>query len=609
MPLYTYPPASAVAEIELCQSDSGGFRAYLSASAQATPEQLQAIKVELAEHHDWVCLSHYRHGKPVLEVRGFEKPQDLESVLRKTGALSGPAHVTQMPSDHRTLWKRLANSTLKGSGFAYVVGDTAFMTYAGMEQWGHFSEKKEIAKLIVELDTSGIETRVKTMPVASQQHVLDQLRADHHIVSKYIPEDDTLAVALSKLKKLPEAAKDNVKGGWFKIASGIGYAIGSFILATYGSRDQAQAEIKNSVQKIDRYIKKERLFPAEAETILTQETGKKKRGIRSYADGLLKRYPSEALNIVYTGVGLALMRSSFKHIKGLSTKINELKVIPAATRTVSEGKLLKSLEKDRVTEGIDVGLGTVTAGSALAGLLITERKPVEGEKEPKSFLGRVWRKIQSQPLIATGYGFMVATGFHAIATVHKWYPNEQQQHALDELKTTGNKIQNIKPASQGHIKDLRWNQKVVIGRAIFVALNVVAEFLMAFSSKGHGIGVNQDRSTHDSVITATAEFIASQPKAQQELLIQRLSGYMSAPDILDEKTDAIASKLREQIANYPYNPWSVAGPEAQAVANVENKLVSNAASSSHSPSMQIQAAKAQVSRLNTRSLQEELSVL
>lgn len=545
MPLYTYQPASAVAEIELCESESGGFRAYLTASANATPEQLLAIKEAMSKRHDWVCLSHYRKGKPVLEVRGFETPQELENALRAVKGIEGPARVKMLPSDKRSLWQRMTSSTLKGAGFAYVVGDSAFMTYAGMEQAGHFAEKRAAEALAKKVD--GINPNTPNTP-----NVLENLKAEYHIIDKYVPADFTLKEALPELKKLPAKAAESVQGGWFKILSGVGYAIGSFILASYGSRDQAQAEIKNAVQKIDRYILKEQLVPQGTETILTQESGQKKTGWTARIDGVLKRYPSEALNIVYTGVGLALMRSSFKQIRGMSAQIKELEKIINPTKHQLE--TLKSQKEHRWTERIDIGLGAVTAGSALAGLLITERKPVEGEKEPATWLGKAWRKVQAQPLIATGYGYMIATGFHAAATAKKWQPDALQKAAIDK-KATG---VSLTPAETKHIEDLNWNRKVVAGRGVFVGLNVVAELLMAFSSKGHGVGVKSDISIDDSVISATAEFIANQPKAQQELLIQRVSGYMASPDILDEKTDVIASKLREQIANYAYNPWSEA---------------------------------------------------
>lgn len=529
MPIYSYSPDSLTSEVEVITSPQGGVRAYLRARSDASPEELANIQQKLLEL-GWYGIPCTRNGRSVLEIRGPAKAEDVAAFLQGEGLVNGPANTsTPVPEDHHSLQDKFHSATLKFTGQTYIVGDAAFMTYASMELYKHYDKLKRATKTLEAAKSAG--------------------------------------KALGEAEELVKDAKGAVGGGWFKINSGIGYGIGSVILANYGSHDQSQLEIKTAIQKVDRFLKNEGMAAPDAEGVLVQEPEKKNQGFLEKAHDLLRRYPSEALNIVYTGVGLTLLASSLRQISALKAPIIKAEeALKVGKSSGAAGEALqdltnevKSVKKERRSEIIDVGLGAVTATSALAGILIKEKKPVEGEKK-RGGLGGVWDWIQERPLRATGYGFMAATGFHAAATLDKWRPSYKEAKILDKiggekaLKDSG-KMAGLAEEESHLLKDMQFRRKTLMGRGVFVALNVLAEVLLIVSSKGHGEGV-RNKDVDETVIASTAEYISRQNPAAQDALIQRLSGYMASPDVLGMRAEEVANELRAQVAAMKENPWA-----------------------------------------------------
>lgn len=303
------------------------------------------------------------------------------------------------------------------------------------------------------------------------------------------------------------------------ITAGIGYAVGSAALALYGSRDQSQNTIQTASKKVDRYMRQQALEAKEGDTLhaYVQEPS---RSFWGKVNHLLAKYPSEVLNSVYVFVGAALIVVGLKNVK------------------------LAKTTKEFATEIVETGLGVTTASSALLGLVVKEKKPIEGEEKRTGFGGVVdW--VQEKPLRATGYGFMLATAFHGVGTVVK--------------RVQGDAI----------IKKTIW------GRGVFVLANIFSEILLTFSSKGHGSGVKPDSSIDATVVAAVADTIAKQPADAQQPLINNLAGYLASSDVLGGKAEDHAVVLQKQVEALRKNPWSghfnasAQAPQA-AVVNVPN---------------------------------------
>lgn len=437
VPLYRYDASSAIDDVTILTNENGGVRAYLHASAHATPERLLTLRNTLNQR-GWHTVPTTYEGQQTLEIRGFKKPERLLNVLQQEGVSVGNPLVQSRPNDKRTSSQQLESGTLRFAGMTYIAGDMAYMIYT---------------------------------------------------VQKY----------------LHEHVKHNKTTNFFNkvdIVGGIGYGLGSLSLAFYGSRDQSQNTIQSASEKIEAYMRKEAYAHVE-ESGVKSASAEPKRGFWGGIDHAIAKYPSETLNSIYVGVGAALSSA-------------------AIYRALKEHHLGNI--KDRNTEIIDIGLGAVTATSAIAGLAIKEKKREEGEEKRGGLLG-VWDWIQEKPLRATGYGFMIATLFHAGATIKKWNQG-------DELV-----------------------RKSAVWRGIFVAANIVAEIFMAVSSKGHGTGVKPDESVDQTVIAGVADTILRQPIEQRDNLIHQVSGYMASRDVLGGKADEIATELKKQVEALEKNPW------------------------------------------------------
>ncbi len=314
-----------------------------------------------------------------------------------------------------------------------------------------------------------------------------------------------------------KALKNGVVGEKSNIAAGIGYAAGSVALAAFGSKDQSNNEIKAASRKVKNFAYREGLALDDGDTLRTNTQPEKKTTGQKIL-GFANRYPSEILNTIYIGVGGLLMSRSVKKIASLR----------------AQGKSYKH-------DITDIGLGLVTLLSALTGLVVKEKKRDPDEPKRTGFGGFIdW--IQEKPLRATGYGLMISTFFHAIATVGKY--------------REGDKL----------------TRETVTGRGVFVIANIFSEIMLAISSKGHGEGVQSDESNSKTVIAMAAETIAKQTPDLQEGLINRMAGYMASPEVLGGKAETIAAELRAQLAVMHSNPWAHKVAVAAAPAPVQPEV-------------------------------------
>ncbi len=382
MAVYRYSAPSLLDEVSVVTNNNGGRRAYFHAREDASSEALTQMRAEL-KAVGLKAVATLHEGKAALEVLGFGKEDEIIKLAHNRGWIAAQPSVAPINNDTRTTRDKLENLTLKATGAAYNIGDMAFMTYT-LKERNYYHKKLKTA-----------------------------LASGH--------EQDIIS------------AKESVQGSRLKIGAGLGYAIGGIILSFYASRDQSQQQIKVASQKLDHFFHQAAIAPDDNSAI-KDVTQKEKVGFFKKVHNLLSRYPSEALNLVYIGVGALLTASSIKQIvagvKPLESQFD-------AQRRLREEKW-------------DVGLGAITAASAFAGLTIPEKKPDE-DQEKRTGIGGVIDWIREKPLRATGYGFMVATAFHAKATIGKW------RNGDPEVKNT------------------------IFGRGIFVVMNVVAEVIMYIS--------------------------------------------------------------------------------------------------------------------------------
>ena len=483
MPIYRYQHESLVDVVHILTNEKGGLRAYLYADDGKDSDRLRTLKQSLRAQ-GYKCVPTLYDGKPVLEVRGFNKADELMGYLDGMRALTGKPEVVAAEGDVRSRKSKLSNGTLKFAGYSYNVGDAAYMYYSAGPV---FDKLKDPAKRVLYL------------------------------------------------------AEENKSSRFFDglgIVSGIGYALGSFCLTFFGSKDQSINTITAATSKVERFARTQgyQIAPESSIAFVNHEP---KRTAWESLKHTIGRYPSESLNSIYVGVGLCLSAASFYHAtriisRPLASKILEEKGVLA----LEEGKRLAEAErladKDFVHnkkmqkwDKIDVGLGAVTATSAILGLTVKEQKRLEGDPK-RHGIGGVIDWIKEKPLRATGIGYGIATGFHAVATYGKWTVDPRYKEDTKYLK----------------------------GRVIFIAANVISEAMLFMSSKGHGVGIKPDKSINDSVISAAAELVLRQPQEKREAVINQLSGYIASPEVLAIHAAEVEKSIRQNIAELDKNPWT-----------------------------------------------------
>ncbi len=328
------------------------------------------------------------------------------------------------------------------------------------------------------------------------------------------------------------------------VAGGL-YGAGTASLLTFGRKDQSDLQIRDVAKKLAQYMQ-EHGAELSNDCSLDSIIDDSKRGLIQKADDVLRRYPSELMNLFYAGAGACIAKSAYDHSQHqfdanhkdvtnvMNRKIGDIKktLPPGAELSFDEGQFRKDTHKKmqffhKLEGQLDIGLGGMTGASGIFAMSVKE-KAHDPDAEPKKGAAGLWEAIQQKPLAVAGAGYMVSTLCHAVSTAVAW------NNSTDERR------------------------KSVPFRAIFVAANLVAEVLLAISSKGHGSGVKSDTSVDDTVVALAAEAIAKQPAKMQQLLIEHTSKFLGRPDTLALKDYEVAEKLTRQVELMRQNPWALA---------------------------------------------------
>lgn len=318
------------------------------------------------------------------------------------------------------------------------------------------------------------------------------------------------------------------------MAAGILYGLPTPVLIAYGRNDQSELQIQDLAKDMaDHFQQQVKTLPQDCS--LEALTADRKKGLLNTPHELLQRFPSEFMNLCYAGAGACIMAAGIKHLKLYGAEGPPEKAIEGwlkhlretdglATTEMATAKALDSVRKENY---LNVGVGATTISAGLFGALVKEKAPDPDERRKKGIEG-MWDWVRERPLAVTGAGFMVSTLLHAVSTA---------------VAVAG--------------KDP--NHKEAIGwRALFVGSALVAEILVAISSKGHGEGVVSDKSVDESVIAMAADLIVKQPIEMQDALIKHMGGFLGRPDVLSIRDRDATEILRQQVEIIRHNQWALA---------------------------------------------------
>jgi len=305
------------------------------------------------------------------------------------------------------------------------------------------------------------------------------------------------------------------KAHWEEVLAGLMYLGGSVALVGYGNHNNASIEIQDIAQKMQEEVQKKSVdLPDNCS--LSAITKDQDRGLIKKADDIFTRYPSEIMNGFFALAGFSIIAAALR--KGVLPKPELLAGLSAkdAMSRIHSAKL-------------DIGVGVMTAGSGAVAALIKEKAP-DPDAPKKHGLEAIWEKIQEKPLSVAGIGYIVSTCFHALSS-YKEYGVAKANNDQVMLKS-------------------------VPFRAAFVGCSLIAELLMAVSSKGHGDGVVIDKSVDESIISLAADLIVKQPENEREHLIEYLSLFLGRKDVLAMKDSVVKDMLQKQVELQQKNPWA-----------------------------------------------------
>jgi hypothetical protein len=299
------------------------------------------------------------------------------------------------------------------------------------------------------------------------------------------------------------------------------YFLGTLALVGYGRNDQSDLQVRDLSKDLERFLCKQGV-PAPKESALHHAVEEKDKTWLESAHEFGKKYPSELFNSITALAGMFVAASAYK---------GKISAIPKI------GMDAKAIREMRHEGWMDFGLGTITAISGIFATLVKEKNP-DPDEPPKKGLSWLWQKIQQHPLAIAGGGYSIATLCHAGST-WKAYKEAKRVNDLERLSS-------------------------VPGRALFVAMALTSEGLLAISSKGHGEGVVSDNSVDHTALAIAADFIARQPAHAQQDLIKATTQFLGEAKHLAMKNEEVARILTQQVQAMRNNPWMVQDHKHQA---------------------------------------------
>lgn len=128
MSIYSYSAPSLLTQVQFRHADDHLPEALLSASGEAQAGQLADIRRTL-DTRGWQCVPVTVDGHAALQISGFGKPGQLLGFLNAHQYTEGEPAFRSEPGDNkeRSTSEWLYSSSLKASGWSYIIGDVALL--------------------------------------------------------------------------------------------------------------------------------------------------------------------------------------------------------------------------------------------------------------------------------------------------------------------------------------------------------------------------------------------------------------------------------------------------------------------------------------------------
>jgi hypothetical protein len=320
-------------------------------------------------------------------------------------------------------------------------------------------------------------------------------------------------------------------------AAGLAYMAGGVASSVFARRDTPDLQIKDIAGRMANYMQAQNIELPD-DCALNSIVKDKHKGLIKTTDDFFRRYPAELSNTLIGLAGALIATDAIKNrVLGEASKVaitemlkkegsNYRKIAPNLSEDAYTAMAEKAVKKHMRFTGLsDASLGAVTMGSGAFGTFVQE-KSHDPDMPKKHGLPGIWEWIQERPLLVTGIGYLVSSGFHLASA-----------------------LKDRKDGDSAKRDAVKW-------RMGFIGWTALGEVLIAISSKGHGKGVVSDKSVGDSAISLAADLIAKQPPAKQEYLIDYMSSFLGREDVLARRDIDVKDLLRTLVELVKKNPWA-----------------------------------------------------
>lgn len=335
--------------------------------------------------------------------------------------------------------------------------------------------------------------------------------------------------------------KDSFKKGKLKdpqnLLAGIFYAAGSPIITFFGRGDKSDMQLRHKSYNTLQFLQSNGVKIPDNSSILSV-TYKHNSTLWRKIKSKMERYPAEITNSFFAIAGALVFWAGLRDGRELKTS-----TLPDAAKKVA---------KTRAQIDIATGISTMASGVIS---LVPEEPRKDGEQRSSGIAG-VWQFVKEKPLRIAGALLGLSTAGHSAGSI---LGHKEATRVLNDPNATE---EERKAAVQ--VKKGAW------GRGLFAGTNLAAEGLMMASSKGHGEGVESDKSLEPSTYAVMADLIERSPAADREKVLDLVSSYLSKEEALHLPKEQIQAGILKQMEGTQKNPWlGVPQPALQAAEPAE----------------------------------------
>lgn len=321
----------------------------------------------------------------------------------------------------------------------------------------------------------------------------------------------------------------------------LGYASGTQFLIKY-AKDQTPVRLQDMARDMLHHLHASGI-DAPVDSAILSAARETDHTTMQRLDRWFRKHPSELMNASFGFAGLMMVNAA-QHYSYSPQPWESPETIARRSKRTDYQRTL------------DTVLGSTTFVSGLTSIAIKEKER-DKDAPPKEGLERMWEWVQERPLRIAGYGYMISTVIHGLSTYSMLMDHYR------EYKSGGHTQELVDAVSRAF-------------RGVFVITNLMAEFLISLSSKGHGHGVGDDSNEskmNESAFRLAADLINRLEPEHRAGAEEHLANFLSHKDALNLPKEKIIASMRHEAETLKENPWAMNAPSLDRKQSTPHGIV------------------------------------